>query len=442
MASVYARGKKLWFRLKVEGKWRSRPTPYRVGEEAAAERYAAAAQRAVEKREAKATTDGPLTLAAYAEQWLKQRKELGVRSWENESARLRLHVLPTIGHLPLTDVRAIHVRDLVRALTTMGKLAPRTIRDVYGVLHCLYETAIGDELLEHNPCKLRQSRGRGRELPRKIDADPEWRSQATYAVREVEQLISDPRIPPARRVLHALKAIGGLRHEEAAALRWRHYDPSPEPLGRLAIARAYDSRACEEKATKSGAPRRMPVHPVLAKLLAAWKLSHWERIYGHPPGPDDLIVPTLTGRHVNVSDAGHDLTDDLTQLGLRVMAGARRKRGGHDLRSWFITTCQEHGAHRDLLRVCTHGAGTDVLDGYTRATWTALCAEVSKLRVSLLDGEVLELATVFATAERRASNRWRKRVSPEGLEPSTLGLKGRCSTTELWALRRAAIWMI
>jgi hypothetical protein len=27
-----------------------------------------------------------------------------------------------------------------------------------------------------------------------------------------------------------------------------------------------------------------------------------------------------------------------------------------------------------------------------------------------------------------------ERVSPEGLEPSTLGLKGRCSTTELWAL--------
>ena len=33
-------------------------------------------------------------------------------------------------------------------------------------------------------------------------------------------------------------------------------------------------------------------------------------------------------------------------------------------------------------------------------------------------------------------------MSPDGFEPSTLGLKGRCSTTELWALRRAAIWMI
>ncbi len=235
-------------------------------------------------------------------------------------------------------------------------------------------------------------------------------------MREVEQLISDPRIPPSRRVLHALKAIGGLRHEEAAALRWRHYDPTLEPLGRLVIARAYDSRACEEKDTKSGEPRRMPVHPVLAKILAAWKLSHWERIYGRPPGPDDLIVPTLTGRHVNVSDAGHDLTEDLEALGLRVEAGARRKRGGHDLRSWFITTCQEHGAHRDLLRVCTHGRGSDVVDGYTRAQWPALCAEVAKLRVAILGGEVLTLATGFATAELRSWNRWLKGVSPEGLE--------------------------
>src|SRR5262249_53032506 len=109
-----------------------------------------------------------------------------------------------------------------------------------------------------------------------------------------------------------------------------------------------------------------------------------------------------------------------------------------DLRSWFITTCQEHGAHRDLLRVCTHGRGSDVVDGYTRAQWPALCAEVAKLRVSILSGEVLTLATGFATAELRSANRWLKGVSPEGLEPSTLGLKGRCSTTELWALWRAA----
>ena len=107
----------------------------------------------------------------------------------------------------------------------------------------------------------------------------------------------------------------------------------------------------------------------------------------------------------------------LRALGLRIEAGEPRDRGGHDLRSWFITTCQEHGAHRDLLRVVTHTSKGDVVSGYTRAQWPALCAEVGKLRVSTLDGEILPLATGFATAEVKAANRWRKVVTPMGLEP-------------------------
>lgn len=80
-------------------------------------------------------------------------------------------------------------------------------------------------------------------------------------------------------------------------------------------------------------------------------------------------------------------------------AGTKRDRGGHDLRSWFITTCQEHGAHRDLLRVSSHGAGSDVISGYTRATWAALCAEVRKLRISAKPrGQVVTPRTTHATA--------------------------------------------
>ena len=116
---------------------------------------------------------------------------------------------------------------------------------------------------------------------------------------------------------------------------------------------------------------------------------------------------------IDASDAVHAFKDDLAVLGLRVEAGEHRDRGGHDLRSWFITTCQEHGAHRDLLRVVTHTAKGDVVSGYTRAQWPALCAEVAKLGVSTLDGGVLPLAT----AELRAKNRWQKVVTPMGLEP-------------------------
>jgi hypothetical protein len=42
-----------------------------------------------------------------------------------------------------------------------------------------------------------------------------------------------------------------------------------------------------------------------------------------------------------------------------------------------------------------------------------ICREVSKLRVSILDGAVLPLATT----ELKAARRWRKVVTPMGLEP-------------------------
>ena len=126
------------------------------------------------------------------------------------------------------------------------------------------------------------------ELPEKTDKDPEWRASATYTAREVEQLISDARIPVERRVQYALKSIAALRHGEVAGLRWRHYDPTLEPLGRLVVATSYDTGR-----TKTEVTRRMPVHVTLAKILAAWKLSHWEHlrparrppmIWSCPPG--------------------------------------------------------------------------------------------------------------------------------------------------------------
>ena len=206
-----------------------------------------------------------------------------------------------------------------------------------------------DELVEHNPVKLKRG-----ELPKKQDADPEWRSRATYTVREVERLISDARIPPERRVQYALKAIAGLRHGEVAALGWRHIDHTAEPLARINVVRAFCSKTGRLKSTKTGETRAVPLHPVLAKILAAWKLSHWERIYGRPPTDDDLVVPTRNLTSINVADANHAMKEDLAMLGLRVDAGEARDRGGHDLRSWYQTRCIEDGA--DSLHHPPHDA--------------------------------------------------------------------------------------
>jgi len=68
-------------------------------------------------------------------------------------------------------VRAGHVRALVRRLkakvgTGQDKLAPRTVRHVFGILHGMFEDAVADELIASNPCAIKRG-----ELPAKIDKD-------------------------------------------------------------------------------------------------------------------------------------------------------------------------------------------------------------------------------------------------------------------------------
>ena len=367
MSSIYVRGNRLWARLKNDlGKWVSEATPYNVGDEEKARRFAFESQRMYDlKRE---MGGGPLTVARFAEKWLAERKQRGLASFADDLGRIHNHVLPALGKHKLVEVRPGLVRDWVRALRRRD-LAPRTIRHVFWIAHAMFQDAFIEELIPANPCVVKTG-----ELPDKVDKDSEWRDAATFTLVEVKELVRNAAVPAERRIQYALKALAGLRHGEVAGLRLRHYDPTAKPLRKLTVATSYDRGK-----TKTGATRLVPVHPTLAAEIDGW-LAGWAKRYGRKPGPDDLLVPTRNMTMVDPSDAVHAFKDDLRALGLRVEAGEHRDRGGHDLRAWFITSCQEAGAHRDLLRLVTHKAPADVMSGYTRATWPSLCAEVRKLR--------------------------------------------------------------
>jgi len=80
---------------------------------------------------------------------------------------------------------------------------------------------------------------------------------------------------------------------------------------------------------------------------------------------------------VDSADAVHAFKADLEALGLRVEAGERRDRGGHDLRGWSKTRCIEDGADSLIIRRTTHAPPRDVNAGYERFTWATICREVS-----------------------------------------------------------------
>ncbi len=213
MGTIYARGNKLWIGYKdADGSRKYAPTKFIVGQESKAAKVLEAIERRIQATAGFGEPAlGPLTVKRYLASWIKDRRLRNVASAGDDETRLQRHALPELGELLLAEVRPSHIRSLVRSLKAKvgqgrAQLAPRTVRHVYGVLHRMFEDAVADELIESNPCSIKRG-----ELPAKIDKDPTWRSGAVFTREEVEQLISDKRIPEDRRVFYAIAFLGGLR---------------------------------------------------------------------------------------------------------------------------------------------------------------------------------------------------------------------------------------
>lgn len=365
--SVFPRKGKLCMALKIEGKWKQVPTPYYPGQEAEARKLLKRTRELLLAGEDAGLGPSP-TVREYAmKAWLALRQRQGVVSWEDDVSRLRTHVFSEIGDLHLGDVQPRHIAALVDR-ARQAKLAPRTVRNVYTVVRAIFRDAMIAGLCDHQPCVLSHH-----QLGKVRDAHHEWRAGAIFTEAELGALVDSSKVPQDRRVLYALGSYGCLRHGEAAALRWRHIVPE-KPLARIVVA---NSNAAAT--TKTGIERWMPVHPVLARLLAEWKLAGWPREFERPPHADDLVVPHTRPRNrgPRVTFGGmrsdHDsykrLRIDLGALGLR----ARRF---HDLRRTGVTLYRETGADKDVLKLCTHGGRGDVLDQYTSFGWARLCGAV------------------------------------------------------------------
>ena len=444
MASMYFRRDRIYFRVPgVDGSWKSIRSSFVRGQERAARKTLAdmEAMRAARK-EVAVVDEGPLTLARYSEIWLEERRRAGIVDWRGEAAKLRDHVVPFIGHMELNSIRPKHISDLMKRLAekTDRPIGRKTRRNVYGIIKSLLRDAkIADFFLGEDPCIL-PSMAFGNEH----EKDPEWRAKAIFTSSELVRLITDETIPEDRRVFYALMGVGGCRLGEAAALRMRNVDLDRYPLGGLLIARSH-----EQDWTKGKFAREVPIHPVLAGMLAVWTMSGWEKMVGRAPTPDDLLVPMppqdalrrrgdVTRESLRTKTYAYKRAkQDLADLGLR-------HRREHDLRRTMVTLMREAGARKEVLVTITHNPRRETIDMYTVFSWTAKCAEVVKLKFDIPPaggttpsskpsrGTPLEagaggsLATTLATVEQKPEENqalvlWRRRVLPPGPEGLHLG---------------------
>jgi integrase len=289
-----------------------------------------------------------------------------------------------IGSRRIGDIEArdllLMIRELKRQKKDDGspRHADGSIVNILGVCSSVFELAILEGAIEHNPVKHIPSRKR----PKK-----QGKGGVPYRHHEAVALMTDPRIPADRRVLHTLQALTGMRIGEACGRRWRDYALETPKLGAIHVWSQYDDQPLKTGRAVHEKERFVPVHPVLAKALAQWRLRGFAELYGRPPSDDDFIVPdpaTMGAR--TRSKSGKDHRGDVEALGIY-----RPGRLTHGLRRWFISACRNASARTEVVELMTHNAKGEVIDAYTSWEWSTLCDEITKLEIDLHSANLVVL---------------------------------------------------
>lgn len=152
---------------------------------------------------------GAVTFAAWVKVWLATRGTLEPASQREEEGICTNHLIPAFGTRRLDDIGPVAIETLISGL--VGRRAPKTIRNVHGVLHNIMGLAVREGLLAANPCI-------GTRLPK----GKRIRPRAFLSEQQVSHLIAtvDPYWQPLVRLL-----VGtGLRWSEAVGLKVRYVD--------------------------------------------------------------------------------------------------------------------------------------------------------------------------------------------------------------------------
>jgi integrase len=97
---------------------------------------------------------GAVTLEEYATSWMEQRI-LRPRSAELYRGLLKLHIIPVLGKFELCDLLPRDVRAWHAQMAKAGYPGPPTVAKAYRLLRTICETAVTDEMIVRNPCKLK-----------------------------------------------------------------------------------------------------------------------------------------------------------------------------------------------------------------------------------------------------------------------------------------------
>lgn len=278
------------------------------------------------------------TLATYAERWLDVREARGKMSVRSDRARMKTHIVPVLGHLPIADVAREHIEQLVSALDAKvqaAELSWKSAVNVWTLVVRLFKDAVRSKnkalrVRSTNPCLDVEGPDRG------------VNKAKTYLYpSEFLAFVGCEDVPLVWRARVALAVYLFPRAAELEALEWGDVDVE---RGVVHIHRAIDRAHGGTKPTKAGVTRRFSVEPNIVPLL---------RLLHDAAGGQGRVISMP--HEVNLArDFRHYLKKaGIERAELHVEHDQTRKPiGFHDLRATGITWCAVRGDNALQIQHC------------------------------------------------------------------------------------------
>jgi integrase len=196
---------------------------------------------------------GKITLAKYAESWVVERPKMRPTTRERSATLVRLHIAPYLGDMELGDIRDPHVRRWYKQLGD-NKVGAATVARAYQLLKSIFNTAVDDEVIRRNPCRIKGA------AVYKSEERPVLTITEVYALAD--------KMPGRYRALVLLGTFTGLRWGELVGLKRRNVDLEACTVRVESIVVELGSgRMLKDQAPKSEAGRRTVAFPAELKPM-------------------------------------------------------------------------------------------------------------------------------------------------------------------------------
>lgn len=231
------------------------------------------------------------TLEAFLTNWLDtiKRPSVAVRTLSEYRGSLTRHVFPTLGKTRLDQLHRQDIQSLYHELEIVKGLGARSVHELHMILGQALTFAVKSELLKSNPAQY---------------AEPPSRKRAKHEVltpENVNAFLTHAK-GDSLYALWCILALGGLRPQEAFALKWS--DLAGDTLRiRQAMKQVEKGRYILADTKTESSRRPVQLHSLAVEALRMHKIRQAQEILkaGAKYKRHDFIFSKRTGEPLDIS---------------------------------------------------------------------------------------------------------------------------------------------